>query len=107
MNNLQNSFPEKSEEELKSIEWKFYRYFCDLVLESLKSLTISPSTLSKHLSFTSLEVFEKYYAQKQSIIIVMGHWGNWELGGARFAIEPQHKLYVIYHPLQNKYCIPD
>ena len=33
----------------------------------------------------------------------MGHWGNWELGGARFAIEPLHKLYVIYHPLTNKY----
>lgn len=103
MKNLRNSFPGKSEYELKMIEQKFYKYFCDLILETLKSLTISPKSLRKRLSFTNLEVFQKYYDQHQSIIIVMGHLGNWELGGARMAIEPVHKLYVIYHPLHNKY----
>lgn len=101
--NLKNAFPEKSDAERNEIEQKFYRYFCDLVLESIKSLTITPSTIRKHLSFEDLGVFQKYYDQKQSIIIVMGHWGNWELGGARFAIEPLHQLIVIYHPLKNKY----
>lgn len=101
--NLRNSFPEKSEEELKVILRKFYRYLCDLIFETIKSLTISPERLKKRLSFDSTEVFQKYYDQQQSIIIVMGHWGNWELGGARFALEPYHKLYVIYHPLKNKY----
>lgn len=100
--NLKNSFPEKSEEELKVIQKKFYKYFCDLILETLKTLTISPSSLSKHVTFEDLEVFKKYNETKQSIIIVMGHFGNWELGGARFALEPYHKLYVIYHPLANK-----
>jgi KDO2-lipid IV(A) lauroyltransferase len=33
----------------------------------------------------------------------MGHYGNWELGGARFSQGPMHQLYVIYHPLKNKY----
>jgi KDO2-lipid IV(A) lauroyltransferase len=103
MANLKNSFPEKSLEELKSIEHKFYRYFCDLILETVKSLTISESTLKKRLSFASMELFEKYYSQKQSIVIVMGHFGNWELGGARFAVEPLHQLFVIYHPLKNKH----
>lgn len=103
MANLKNAFPEKSIAELKSIEHKFYRYFCDLILETVKSLTISESTLKKRLSFASMELFEKYYSQKQSIVIVMGHFGNWELGGARFAIEPLHQLFVIYHPLKNKH----
>ena len=100
--NLSNSFPEMDKEELLSIQKKFYRYFCDLILETLKTLTISPKSLRKHVTFQDLEVFEKYKKQNQSIIIVMGHFGNWELGGARFALEPYHKLYVIYHPLANK-----
>ena len=29
--------------------------------------------------------------------------GTGELGGARFALEPLHKLYIVYHPLHNKY----
>lgn len=103
MMNLRNSFPEKSETELKVIERKFYRFFCDLVVETLKSLTVSPESLRKRLTFKDLTLFEKYHSQNQSIIIVMGHWGNWELGGARFAIEPLHRLFVIYHPLKNKH----
>ncbi len=88
--NLKNSFPEKSEKELLQIQRKFYRYFCDLVLETLKSITISSSTLKKRISFTGSEIFEEYSKENQSVIIAMGHFGNWELGGARFAVEPFH-----------------
>lgn len=102
-NNLKNSFPEKSEKELLQIQKRFYVYFCDLILETLKSLTISPNTLRKRIGFEGNELFENYYKEEQSTIIVMGHLGNWELGGARFAIEPFHQLFVIYHPLQNEY----
>ncbi len=101
--NLQNAFPEKSEADRKAIERKYYRYLCDLIVETIKSLSITPKALRKRLTFKNFEIFQAYYDQKRSIIIAMGHWGNWELGGARFAIEPVHKLYVIYHPLQNEY----
>lgn len=33
----------------------------------------------------------------------MGHLGSWELGGGYFSQLPLHQLYVIYHPLANKY----
>ncbi len=101
--NLKNAFPEKEDRELRRIQFEFYQYFCDLIVETLKSLTISSYSLRKRITFRDKEVFQKYYDQNQSILIVMGHWGNWELGGARFAIEPLHKLYVVYHPLHNKY----
>jgi len=101
--NLKNSFSEKSEKEVLEIQRKFYRYFCDLVVETLKSITISESRLAKRVKFTGTEIFEEYHKQEQSVIIAMGHFGNWELGGARFALEPFHQLFVIYHPLQNKY----
>ncbi len=101
--NLKNSFPEKSDAEIDTIAKKFYRFFCDLILETIKTLTINERSLRKHISFDDTSLFEKYAAQNQSVIIVMGHLGNWELGGARFAIEPHHRLYVIYHPLSNKY----
>lgn len=101
--NLKKSFPEKSDAEIDRIARKFYHFFCDLILETIKTLTINERSLRKHISFDDTSLFEKYAAQNQSVIIVMGHLGNWELGGARFAVEPQHRLYVIYHPLSNKY----
>jgi KDO2-lipid IV(A) lauroyltransferase len=103
LENLRNSFPEKSEEEIRFLCKQFYRYFCDLLLEILKTLTISSKTVNNRISFDDVTVFKKYYDKGQSVIIVTGHQGNWELGGARFSTEPIHRLYVIYHPLANKY----
>lgn len=101
--NLKNSFPNKSEKELKNIQRKFYVFLFDVMVETFKTLTISKKSLRKRVILEDLSIFEKYYTQKQSIVVVMGHYGNWELGGARVALEPVHKLNVVYHPLSNKH----
>jgi len=101
--NLRNSFPEKSEAEIQALAKSFTKYFCDLSLETLKTLTISPAQLKKRVKIRDLAVLERYFEQQQSVLLVMGHFGNWELAGARFAQEKVHKLYVIYHPLSNEY----
>ena len=101
--NMKNSFPEKTDEELTELQRKFYRYFCDLMLEALKTLTISPATVRKHVSFSGQETYNKYFHQKQSVIMALGHYGNWELAGCRFAIEKTLHLIIIYHPFQNRY----
>src|SRR4051812_47081580 len=68
LENLKRSFPEKSEEELKAIRFKFYRFFCDFVLETLKTLTISKSSMLKHckLNEDARKLFERYHAEKKS-----------------------------------------
>ena len=44
--NLKNSFPEKSEAELREIEREFYRYICDYMLEEIKMMRMSFEDLS-------------------------------------------------------------
>jgi Kdo2-lipid IVA lauroyltransferase/acyltransferase len=100
--NLRNSFPEKSDAERSAIERAFYRWFCDLVLETLKTLTISPAGIMDRVQVEGVGVLKRYFDQRTSVILVMGHWGNWEWGGARFSQLGLHPLSVIYHPLQNK-----
>ncbi len=105
MQNLRNSFPEKSEKEILVLSRQFYRYFCDLLLETFKTLSISPKTMLKHcwLDQDSLNLFHQLAAENQSIMVVMGHQGNWEWAGNSFSLCGEHQLYVIYHPLSNKY----
>src|ERR1051326_1731374 len=103
--NLKNSFPERSEEEIRKLRKKFYRYLCDLFLETFKTLTISQTAMLKHCKMNegSVQLLQQYYEKKKSVILVLGHLGNWEWGGNSFNFQCKHQLFVIYHPLQNKY----
>jgi Kdo2-lipid IVA lauroyltransferase/acyltransferase len=103
--NLTRSFPEKPLTEIREIEKRFYRYFCDLFLETFKTLTISKKNMVMHCTFEpeTLGIFERLAQENQSFMVVMGHFGNWEWGGNTFSICCKHQLYVIYHPLSNKY----
>jgi Kdo2-lipid IVA lauroyltransferase/acyltransferase len=105
LQNLRNSFPEKSEEELLLIRKKFYKHLCDLFLETFKTLTISKATMLKHCYFSpeAKALFTQLAAEGKSVILVMGHQGNWEWAGNTFSAEINSQLYVIYHPLSNKY----
>jgi Kdo2-lipid IVA lauroyltransferase/acyltransferase len=103
--NLKNSFPNKSKKELDDISRRFYKYLCDLFLETFKTLVFSKKSALKHCKMNpaAKALFEKYYDEKKSVIIVMGHFGNWEWGGNTFSLSCPQQLYVIYHPLENKY----
>lgn len=103
MTNLRNSFPEKSEVELKKLAGKYYQHLCDVTLETFKGLTISKKTMIKHCYFTnkSLELLNSFADRNKSIILTMGHLGNWEWSGASFSILGKQQLDVIYHPLSN------
>lgn len=101
--NLQRSFPDKTEREIRRVSRKFYRHFCDLMVETLKLLTIREKTLRQRMMFENVELLQKLFGQKQSVILLTGHTGNWEWAGVRFSIEPVHQYYAIYHPIRNPY----
>jgi Kdo2-lipid IVA lauroyltransferase/acyltransferase len=103
--NLVRSFPEKNDIEIREIEVRFYRYFCDLFLETFKTLTISRENMVKHcrLEPETLALFKELEGENQSFMMVMGHFGNWEWAGNTFCVCCKHQLYVIYHPLSNKF----
>lgn len=105
MNNLRRSFPEKTETELNVIADRFYRHLCDLFLETFKTLTISRKEMLRRceMSAGAKKIFDDLAAANQSCIILMGHQGQWEWGGNTFSLLCRHRLYVIYHPLANKY----
>lgn len=76
--NLQNSFPEKSELEIKHIAKDFYRHIADLFIEFLKGYSISKDEINERVKVMNLNVIKNYTDKNQSVIIVTGHISNWE-----------------------------
>lgn len=101
--NLVNSFPEKSEKEIRSIEKKFYRHFCDYVMETVKLFHISDEQMKKRMRFTNSELIEELRCDGRPFFIYLGHQGNWEyVTSISLWIHPSLKGCQIYHPLSNK-----
>ncbi len=103
LQNLRNSFPDKSPEEIEDICQSYYRYLVDLILETFKTLTMSDQEASDHCIFHHQPWLDRLYDEKRSIILVMGHYGNWEWAGPSFSLNVKHQLVVIYRPLTHPY----
>lgn len=103
LGNIKRSFPDKTEKEQLEICKKFYRHFCDLILESLKAFTISEKQVAKRVVCKNPGMINKYYDQNRSVIIAGGHYNNWELFAVGVDAMIKHKAIGIYKPLSNKY----
>lgn len=103
LKNLRNSFPDKNKDEIKVIAKSYYRYLCDLILETLKTLRMSEAVSKERCAFHSTEWLDKLKSEGKSFIIVMGHYGNWEWAGPSFTLYTGYQLVVIYRPLSNIY----
>ncbi len=103
LTNLNNSFPKKSKTEIDQIANKFYRHLCDLILEGIKGFTISKNEIKKRLVVKNPNIINDFFHKKKSIILVGGHYNNWEIFAQGFAISSLHKCIGIYKPLSNKF----
>ena len=104
-NNLSTAFPEKDEKERRTIEKKFYHFFCDYIIETIKLLSIRRKTLLKHMEYRNMEEMERCFDEGQSVCALLGHYCNWEflttvnVGWKRY---PEAKVGLVYHPLSSK-----
>lgn len=100
--NLQLVFPDKPKEEINRITKAFYHHLCDMIVESIKSLTITEAEMKKRFTFTNVEEIYKIEKQNKSIVLMCAHYGSWEW---IFILQKylNHKGYAVYKRLANKY----
>jgi KDO2-lipid IV(A) lauroyltransferase len=99
--NLYNSFPQKSKLEIQKIARKFYRHFCDSIIETLYYDRISEKEIKKRLTLYNQELLENYLGAGRPVILAMGHYNNWEWN-CSWPLNSKYTGYVIYKKLTNK-----
>jgi len=76
--NIALVFPNKSIQERKKIEKAFYKHFSDLFVEMIKAFHMPLKQMKKHFVFNNPELLNQLSAQGKNIVIVGGHYANWE-----------------------------
>ncbi|RLD42601.1 MAG: hypothetical protein DRI86_11360 [Bacteroidetes bacterium] len=106
--NIQNSFPEKSPDEVEQIARKFFRNLTDVMVETIKEFSISDKAIKKRFKFINPEEFQKHYDNNKSVMMLMGHYTNWEYGVTVPLWVPQ-ECWAVYgkmeNPVMDKYIV--
>lgn len=100
--NLHLVFPDKSNKEIKTITKTFYHHLCDMIVESIKSMTISEAEMKKRFVIKNVDQILELEKENKSIVLMCGHYASWEW---IFILQKyiNHKGYAIYKRLANKY----
>ena len=101
--NLLNAFPTKTEAEIKIIEKQFYRHLCDVIVEALKSFTISNKQIVKRMQVVNPELINKFFDEGRSVLLAGGHYNNWEWTATGLQQQIKHRAIAIYTPLSNPF----
>jgi len=103
--NLIHVFPDKTPAEIRKIEKKFYRHFCDYFVETIKLLHISGSEMKKHFVFINTEHVQNFLDKKQPVVLLLGHYGNWEwiTSFMLYLKDDSNTIFgQVYRPFKNK-----
>ena len=100
--NLDKAFPERSQTERRQIERRFYHWFCDLAMETVKVHSISPEEIRQRVTWKNPELVEQSIRDGHDFALCfLSHYCNWEMCvGLPFSLE-ESGMCQIYHRLRD------
>ncbi|SFD18400.1 lysophospholipid acyltransferase family protein [Flavobacterium phragmitis] len=100
--NLALTLPHLSDAERKDIEKKFYKHMCDMFLEMVKTMSMSPEEMERRFHVTNIDLVLDYAKKGKSVILVASHYASYEW---LLTINPKlgFQGVAVYKKLANPY----
>ncbi len=99
--NLKRVFPDKPKKELLRIQKKFFHHFIDIMMEVVKTFTLSKKQVVKRYKFKNMSLLDEIAKKGKSIIVVGSHYGNWEWT-VSMNLHTKVQAYATYTKINNK-----
>lgn len=101
--NLKQAIPNLDEKEQLRLIRLIYKNLTDVIVEGLKSFTMTKRQINKRHKILNPEILTPYFEQGKSIIAVTGHYANWEWGSLSASLQTDYNIIGFYKPLSNKW----
>jgi Kdo2-lipid IVA lauroyltransferase/acyltransferase len=101
---LDKVFPDASAAQRRRIHQQFLRNFCDVMVEVLKSVSMSAAEMRARVQITNLDVARGYLDAGRSLMFVTSHLGNWEWLLHGVTLQLGYPVDAAYKPLHDQWA---
>ncbi|MBC8313071.1 MAG: lysophospholipid acyltransferase family protein [Candidatus Cloacimonetes bacterium] len=99
---LKIAFPEKSKNEIKQIAKNTFINFSKNAIEFCKFSSKKLSKKEKYVTISGFENIDSALSKGKGLILVMGHFGNWEFASQIIGLKTK-KLYAVAQTQRNPF----
>ncbi len=100
---LEKVFPTASAAERTVIHKQFLKNFCDVLIEVLKSVSMSEDQMRARMRVTNIELARGYLDAGQSIMLITSHLCNWEWLLHGVTLQLGYPVDAAYKPLHDRW----
>lgn len=101
--NLLLALPELDVAERLKIEKKFYRHFCDSLVEMIKTITVPVTEIQKRFVIENPEAIKEMESRGKGVAFLCAHYCSYEWMLVMNRQLTTHKGFGIYKTIRNKY----
>ncbi|MCO5232140.1 MAG: lysophospholipid acyltransferase family protein [Chitinophagales bacterium] len=102
--NIFYALPYIEENKFNKVAPAFYKHLSELIIEIFKGWSMSLKDLLKHISIDSesQKLLQNFTKEKRHIVLMLGHYGNWEWPLLIIQQFTSLKAFAFYSALNNK-----
>jgi KDO2-lipid IV(A) lauroyltransferase len=97
-------FPAMTHHQRTAIHKRFLKNFCDVLVEVLKSASMSAAALSARIRIVNLPVAREHLDAGRSLMLVTSHLCNWEWLLQGITLQLGYPLDAAYKPLHDRWA---
>jgi KDO2-lipid IV(A) lauroyltransferase len=101
---LEKVFPQASDAERARIHKRFLKNFCDVVVEVLKSVSMTEAHMRAHMKIVNLGEARRHLDAGQSVMLVTSHLCNWEWLLHGVTLQLGYPVDAAYKPLHDQWA---
>ncbi|HWY94647.1 MAG TPA: lysophospholipid acyltransferase family protein [Steroidobacteraceae bacterium] len=101
---LEKVFPDASDAERERIHKRFLKNFCDVVVEVLKSVSMTEADMRAHVNIVNLSEARRHLDAGQSLMLVTSHLCNWEWLLHGVSLQLGYPVDAAYKPLHDQWA---
>jgi Kdo2-lipid IVA lauroyltransferase/acyltransferase len=101
---LQKVYPDASPAQRAAIHRQFLRNYCDVLIEVLKSVSMSEADMRRRMRVTNVEAAREFLDAGRSMMFVTSHLCNWEWLLHGVTLQLGYPLDAAYKPLHDPWA---